>query len=139
MDYINIYELAEQVERGEVDPLEAFAKMKEYQKDLKDSMSMIEEYAMEEAAKHGKNFDLYGYSFTQKQGGRNWDFSTVPEIVEAEKNLKELKESAKSAWENNNRNIMSVHSGTGEVVALPTLKFKKDSLVVTKNHKDVVS
>ena len=50
--------MCEDVEKGEESPLEALANLKELESNMKDAIKFVMEYAVDEATKYEKTFNL---------------------------------------------------------------------------------
>jgi hypothetical protein len=118
------------VESGNSNPLEVFAVVKTIEKMFSDLKSKIDGYALDEAERFGKSsFEDFGCKFELRNGGKMFDYKHIPEWSEAKKNLENVEAKYKLAFENNEKNIMSV-SNDGEVLELPKVSFRKSSLIV---------
>ena len=76
---INIDTIKEDVEQGNVDALEAYIQLKSIEKELKESLSMVQEFALQEAEKYGPGeFEAFGASINVKNGAGRWNYKELP-------------------------------------------------------------
>jgi len=76
---INIDTIKEDVEQGNVDALEAYIQLKSIEKELKESLSMVQEFALQEAEKYGPGeFEAFGASINVKNGAGRWSYKELP-------------------------------------------------------------
>ncbi len=76
---INIDTIKEDVEQGNVDALEAYVQLKAIEKELKESLSMVQEFALQEAEKYGPGeFEAFGASINVKNGAGRWSYKELP-------------------------------------------------------------
>lgn len=94
-------DLVSSVNEGLVNPLEAFVAIKHMEEVCKLANKQLKEQAIEEAETYGvesKDLKAYGAQIQVKNGAGRWNFSHIKEISELEDNLKELKDSHKTAY-----------------------------------------
>ena len=126
----DIYEL---VKEGEIDPLKAIIVLKEIEKKAKEYKSKIDDIALEEITKYGRGgTEIDGYNISSRSAAGRWDFKHITEIQNLEKQLKELKEKHKSAYNQMTRNLTTLGDG-GEVIIPANYKHGKEIIVITKN------
>ena len=123
---INNGELVQNVIDGLEDPLKAYALLLDQKTYIEKCIKEIKEGALQEAQKYDKTFELHGYKFESKKGGAYYDYSTIPDIKEAERNLKELKQEAIART----KTVHDCLSEDGEILPKPIVKYKADSLSV---------
>ena len=76
---INIDTIKQDVEQGNIDALEAYVKLKSIEKELKESLSMVQEFALQEAEKYGQSeFEAYGASVNVKHSSGRWSYKELP-------------------------------------------------------------
>ena len=127
---MNYKEITEQVVEGEMNPLIALAKLKKIKKELEECFKQVDPLALEESQLHGnKTFELMGYSFEKRSGGRMYDFKGVPSWVKAKEKLKEVENQSLQALKSYESGLM-VANAEGEEVILPKVLFRKDSLII---------
>ena len=130
-----IKDLYQLVNDGEINPLTAVIFLKELEKKSKEYKSKIEDIAIDELSKYGREgTDLNGYSLKLKKSAGRWDFKHIEEIVEAENNLKQLKEKYKLAYHQIEHNTTSVGEG-GEVIKPAHFKHGKEIISISKKHE----
>jgi len=132
-------DLVTQVRLGNVNAAFVALQLKHMTKVVTGTTKNIEEEAINELNKEGRDGLEYGdYSLKFREGSRTVDYSGIPEIENLEKQLKETKEKYKQALLGIERNSTVLDSGTrwvangGEVLPLPTWKYNKSSLVLSK-------
>lgn len=94
-------DLVSSVNEGLVNPLEAFVAIKHMEEVCKLANKQLKEQAITEAETYGvesKDLKAYGAQIQVKNGAGRWNFSHIKEISELEDNLKELKDSHKTAY-----------------------------------------
>lgn len=128
---MNTYEeIAEQVEKGEFDPLKAYAHLKREEAILKSCIARVQEAAVEEAEKYeDKKFEAHGFQFERREGRKMYDFKHIPEWIEAKGALKTVEDKAKAALAARDRNLLTA-TEDGEEAYLPRVTFTKSSLSV---------
>jgi len=125
-------EIANQVLNGEQDALIAYAELKAAEKSLKAVLAQIEPLALEEAAKYGKSFELYGHKFEQRNGAIRYTFSHLPQWQAADNAKKLVEQQSKQA-------LKAMQIGNtiidedGVVIQPPKVSYTKDSLIVKIN------
>jgi hypothetical protein len=96
---MNVYEqIAEEVEKGDYNPLEAYAQLKREEAILKSCIARVIEAAVEEAEKYPeKKFEAYGYAFERREGRKMYDFKHIPAWIAAKGEIKAIEDRAKAA------------------------------------------
>jgi len=105
--------ITDDVTEGWINPLDAYIVFTDLKKKLEKSAKIINELAIDESQKFGSKFEYQGYTVTNVNGRRTFDYSGCNEIVELEKQLKERKEFYKKA------KIAADSGGWSEVETLP--------------------
>lgn len=125
-----IVRLVTDVNDGHENPLKAYALLRQWGKDIDSALKEIEEYALLEAKKFPKTFELDGFEFTRSEGSRRFDFKGCKSWVETNAQLKEIEDRLKAAW-NASQKIGAIASmETGEELELPICNFGKESLTI---------
>ena len=76
---INIDTIKQDVEQGNIDALEAYVQLKSIEKEVKESISMVQEFALQEAEKYGPGkFDAFGAEINVKNGAGRWSYKELP-------------------------------------------------------------
>ena len=94
-------DLVSSVNEGLVNPLEAFVAIKHMEEVCKLANKQLKEQAIEESETYGvesKDLSAYGAKIQVKNGAGRWNFSHIKEISQLEDQLKELKDSHKTAY-----------------------------------------
>lgn len=119
-----------ELEQGNINPLEAYAKAKQLEAEHQEYFEKIQTEALEEAKKYeGKTFTAFNFAFEKRQGRKTFDFKHLQEWTLQKSKLAEVEEKYKIAWENSNKNVKSV-TDEGEVLELPKVTYGKDVLVI---------
>lgn len=75
-----VEQLVAKVDEGEVNPLRAYGQLAAIEKIAGDARKRIAEQALDEASKYPeKNINAYGATFTIKEAGVKYDYSSDPE------------------------------------------------------------
>ena len=124
-----MHEIVNQVKEGNQDALIAYAELKAAEKSLKAALEELEPLALEEAAKYGKTFELYGHKFEQRNGAIRYTFSHLPQWQAADNAKKLIEQQSKQAlkaMETGN----TIIDADGCIVEPPKVLYSKDSLIV---------
>ena len=124
-----MHEIVNQVKEGNQDALIAYAELKAAEKSLKAALAELEPLALEEAAKYGKTFELYGHKFEQRNGAIRYTFSHLPQWQAADNAKKLIEQQSKQAlkaMETGN----TIIDADGCIVEPPKVSYSKDSLIV---------
>lgn len=124
-------EAVQKVIDGEASVLEVYAAINLELKELENCKKQIEDYAKEEAEKHGKTFEHKGYKFELRQGGRSYSFKNIPEWQTYSKALKDCEERYKAAYSSFEKGLMTADE-SGEVMELPEVTYRSNSLIIKK-------
>lgn len=125
----DIYEL---VKEGDLDPLKAIVVLKEIEKKAKEYKSMIDDIALDEITKYGKEgTNIEGYNVNVRASAGRWDFKHIIEITDLEIKIKELKEKHKGSYKQMLNNLTTLGEG-GEVIIPANYKGGKEIIVITK-------
>lgn len=118
---------------GNFPALEAFANMKHLADHLALCMETIKSTAIEEAKKYEKGAVVHGYKLSVNQNaGARWDFSHIPEWVAKKKELSDIEDRAKTAFQNSKKGIMAV-ANDGELVESARYKGGREAIVLEGN------
>jgi hypothetical protein len=128
---MNVFEqIAEEVEKGEYNPLAAYAQLKRDEANLKSCIARVIEAAVEEAEKYPeKKFEAYGYAFERREGRKMYDFKHIPAWIAAKGEIKAIEDRAKAALAASIKDLLTATTD-GEEVHLPRVTFTKSSLSV---------
>lgn len=124
-------EAVQQVIDGNADVLEVYAAINLELKELENCKKQIEDYAKEEAEKHGSKFEHKGYKFELRQGGRSYSFKNIPEWNTYNKALKDCEERYKAAFSSYEKGLMTADEN-GEEMDLPEVSYRSNSLIIKK-------
>ena len=126
-----VKDIAQLVENGEIEAIRAFLFLKEIEMKSKEYKKKIEEIALNELSEYNGNTEMNGYSISLKKSAGRWDFKHIQEIVDAEDNLKQLKEKYKLAYKQQDNNITAIGDG-GEVIQPAKFKHGKEIIQIKK-------
>lgn len=124
-------EAVQQVIDGNADPLEVYAAINLELKELENCKKQIEDYAKEEAEKHGNKFEHKGYKFELRQGGRSYSFKNIKAWSDKQKEIKEIEERYKAAFSSYEKGLMTADEN-GEEMELPEVTYRSNSLIIKK-------
>jgi hypothetical protein len=126
-----IMQLAYAVERGEADPLTAFAELSKIEKVAKEAKEQIKEQAIAEAAKYAERaIPIAGVIVEKKAAAGRWSFANIRAWSEAKANLAAIEERAKAAYQAAHKFGAITATEDGEVVELPTYTAGGETLAV---------
>ena len=128
---MNIEELKEEIQSGNISSIIGLAKLKDIAKEVKQAIEGVELEAKEEASKYESTFQLDGYKIEQRSGGKMFDFKHLEDWQTYNKALKDCEERYKIAFSAYSKGITSINED-GEVQEMPNVTYKKDSLVFKK-------
>jgi hypothetical protein len=127
----NIKQLAFAVERGEADPLTAFAELAKIEKVAKEAKEQIKEQAIAEAAKYAERaIPIAGVIVEKKAAAGKWDFKGIRAWSEAKANLAAIEERAKAAYQAAQKFGAITATEDGEVLELPTYQSGGETLAI---------
>lgn len=130
---VDLFKLVESVKDGETSPLEAYGIIKSVMIDAKEALDYVMEQALEESDKFNENsFEQFGYKFTKVPARRNYDFSSIPEWVEANRFIKEMEAKFKQAASAYEKGTRLFDEQTGEQIPIPGVKHSQPSISVTR-------
>tara|TARA_R100000655_G_scaffold31221_1_gene62655 strand:- start:1315 stop:1731 length:417 start_codon:yes stop_codon:yes gene_type:complete len=136
LDKLPIKDIYNLVIEGEIDPLKAVIVLKEIEKKAKEYKCMIDDIALDEITKYGRGgTEIDGYSVSVRSSAGRWDFKHIKDITDLEKQLKELKEKHKAAYNQMTRNLTTLGEG-GEVIIPANYKQGKEIIVISKLKND---
>jgi hypothetical protein len=128
----NLAQLVQDCIDGNESGLKAFAILREQKAFIEDCMKEIESLAYDEAESYGeKKFNDHGFSFEIRSGGAMYDFKECPNWIEKKAELKSLEDMLKAALKSRELGGTTVDEN-GEVLSLPTVTHRKDSIVIKK-------
>ena len=126
---IDFKEAAQKVIDGEVDPIVTYAEMKQYKKDLDESLKIIEDVAREEALKFGeKNFVHKGWKIEVRNGATRYSFKNIQEWNDKQKELKDLEAKYKHAYQSAQKGLTTLSED--EILQLPETTTSKESIII---------
>lgn len=129
----NLQEVLSAVQDGREDALSFYAQLKELEKEIKDSLTIIDPIVEDESGAYSeKVFFDHGFQFEKRQGGKRFSFKGIPTWDEAEKFKKELEEKFRLAWLSREKGTVIYDDETGEEVPIPSVTYSKDSLIVKR-------
>lgn len=127
---MNIQKKVKDALDGKINPLDAYAELKLYAKELADQIKEVEPLALDEAQKQPeKKFQYKGFLFEYRQGTPRYSYKNIDDWVQKQAELKAIEDRAKSAFKNANKGLTTV-DGDGVVPDMPEVSYAKDSLSV---------
>ena len=128
-----IYRACVGVLEGDTPALKQYAKLCEIEKEIKTAKADMLESVQYELDKQPKTFNEYGYTFEKRAGGRMYDYKHLKEWQVHSKELKNCEERFRISLASNEKGLNLV-SNEGEVLELPKVTYKRDSLIVKKTQ-----
>ena len=120
--------VANAVDNGDVNPLEAAISLKKLELIVKAAKNRIDDSVIEESSKYDKSFTYADAEITTKSSAGRYDYSEIPEVVEMERQLKALKDKHKAALKHN-----IIDLTTGEIIKPPIYKGGKEIISIKLN------
>lgn len=126
-----LHKINEAVINGEKPALEAYVELTEIGKLLDSVKKGVQDEAITEIEKHGKGVhELYGAKIQHKNGAAMYDFKHIPEWAEKKADLAKLEDSYKALYRAKYLGDFAKVED-GEVMELPKVTYRKDSIQVT--------
>lgn len=123
--YIN--KIADDVVIGEIDPITAAREFNQIKKAISSAQECIYEDLKNEVGKFSST-ELTEQKIQVRKGGLAWDFKGIKSWSEKKSELLQIEEKAKLAYKSAVSNSVTIED-TGEVVELPDVTYKKDSII----------
>lgn len=130
---MNYAQLVQDVIDGNEDPIKAYTVLKEHADFISNCLNEIKpdlQHALDKIDE--KKFSMYGYSFEKRAGGAIYDYSPIKEWADKKAELTALELQYKSAYQNSLKGLGALRGD--EVLELPAVKFRSDSLIMKKNE-----
>ena len=84
------------IDNGEIDALEAYIKLKAFEKSFAETLKRIEPLAFEVASKwNEKTFTYKGAEIQKKNSAGRYDFSHIPQYIQQKDKLKSVEDASK--------------------------------------------
>ena len=112
--------------------LTLYGELKQLKDEVESAIKKIMPDVIDEASKNEKTFTFSGFTFEQRTGGPVYDFKEVPGWEEAKASLQLIEHMSKEAYKMY-ANKVDLVTPDGEVVPLPKVTYKSDSLIVKKS------
>jgi hypothetical protein len=129
---MNFKQLTQDVIDGNESALKAYGLIKDYSDEIKKSLDIVKEAAIQEASLYEeKTFKYGGFKFEKRAGGQRFDFSQLSEWKDHKKALKDCEDRYKAAYAAYKRGVNQV-SSDGEILEMPIVKNSPDTIVVKK-------
>ena len=126
-----IVNLLDSVESEKIDIIEAYCKLKNIEKLVKDSIKQVYPDAISEASKYEKTFNHNGFNIQQKSAGAKWNYDHIKEWVDKKKELTDLQESYKASYSQRMKNL-NIADNEGNVIECAKYVGGSDSLTIKK-------
>ena len=125
-----IENMNEDVQEGELNPLEAYARLKEAEQLVKQALLETFDLALDEADRYGeKAFTAHGFRIEKRSGRRTYHFEHIPDYVEANNFMKEVKQKYTDAY-NQSQKGNTLIDDSGEVLPMAKVTYSKDPIIV---------
>jgi cell fate (sporulation/competence/biofilm development) regulator YlbF (YheA/YmcA/DUF963 family) len=120
---------------GNASALEAYALIKQYEKDVTEFIAaakkQVEEEAIKESEKYpSKTFEHQGFKFERRQGRAMYDYKEVSAWAKYKEKLASIESLAKLAAQSNQLGKSIFDEETGEIIEPCKVTFTKDVLIV---------
>lgn len=124
--------LLEQTENGDLSALTTYAQIKRLKDLFTEAEKQISDLALDQASEYSeKTFTEGLFTFEKRNGSRRFSYKNIPEVVTAEKTVKDLKETYKQAFISMEKGLSSVDED-GVLLEVPEVSYTKDVLIVKK-------
>ncbi len=120
--------MAQSVIDGDVSAIKIFIQMKQLSKHLDNCLSKIKSDVKYEM-KNEKSIEKDGFTIEIRSGGKMFDFKNCTSWINAKTALSGVEEILKLNFHASQQG-MGLHDSNGEEPELPTITYKKDSIVV---------
>ena len=132
-----IENITNDVLNGNRDALEVFIAFKSISDVLDKSKKIIDEVAMNEVEKY-QNENYKGFKVSVVQGRKMFDFKGIKEYSEKQKELKEIEDKYKSAFEGVQKGTVQIEGENwidqnGEILPLPKISYGKSYIKLEKS------
>ena len=123
-------------EEGNQSSLDAFINLREQRKMHEECIALIKQFEDEykntiESDAEGYPSGYNGYKIECRSGGVTYDYSDLKEWQQAEQTKKDIEAKYKQAYLSKQKGLMPL-SDDGEVLDLPTPKYRKGSIILKK-------
>src|SRR3972149_2237161 len=113
---MNVIEITQKVQDGEIDPLKAYIEFKAFEKKFKECMLAVQELAIAESRKYGqKTFTAFNAEITLKSNPGTWTFES-DEYYKRKKMLKDFEDQMKASYYAKEKNSIIVDDISGEII-----------------------
>lgn len=134
------------VDQGDRDALDVYMELRELKAETEETLKTFKAWESENFDEILNDADSYrnefkGFEIKKRNGGKTMVYDNIPEITEAQSVVKELQSKYKLAFEGIQRGAtISQTKGfftdaDGVELPLPTVKYRKDSISVTRLKK----
>ena len=124
-------QMVQDVLDGNESPYRALGIMNMVMKDLQAKIDIVKEIALEDSLKYDKKFYSDGFDIERREGGRMWDFKSIPEWNEAKDRLIEVESKYKALADAYGKfKGVQVATEDGEETIMPKVTYRKDSLIL---------
>lgn len=126
---MDLSQLVIDIKEGIENPLKGYALLLSRKKEIESYIEEIKDLATNEALKYESTFNHSGFVFHKRSGGQTYDYSDIPEWIDQKNELKKIEEKYKNAYISSQKGCLTIE-GDGEVLDLPKIKYRKDSLII---------
>lgn len=129
-----VLETVQSYDNGDTNILDACIEMKKLQHEAEEMVSTCKAFFRDnidgiQAASEAVGKTYKGYSFQVNAGRKSWNYSAIPEIVEASNKVKELQGKYQAYFNVKFKGGVPL-SEDGEVMPLPTLSYGSSSVTI---------
>ena len=127
-----VADLMDKAEGGDINPLELYAEIKDYNNFITDAIKQLEPLALSESLNFPeKTFECNGYEITKRDGSTLWSYKNIPLWNELKDKLKLVEEQSKQAFLSRQKGLL-IANEDGEEIIFPEISYSKSGLVVKK-------
>lgn len=124
-----IIQMAYRVDNGTLNPLDAYCELSRIENLCAALKKQIQQQAVNEAQKHGKNFKHMGFEIQCKSGAGRWKFDHINDWVVAKMNMSIIEDNAKWAYKLSEKGSLPVNDG-GEILEPATYVPGADTIAL---------
>ena len=128
---IDTEQLVQDVMDGKQNPYEALFLLKKLMKSTKLAVEIVEIEAFNSCQYEDKTFINGDLQIEKRNGAKLWNFKGCESYKKAKANLTEIEDTLKAAYSANEKGLQMITEDS-EIVELPIVTFKKDSLIIKK-------
>tara|TARA_R110000803_G_scaffold70019_3_gene132675 strand:+ start:141 stop:533 length:393 start_codon:yes stop_codon:yes gene_type:complete len=128
---IDTANLVQEVMDGKCSPYKALHFLKDYAKQIKNQIEIVETEAFNQSEYEDRTFLKDGFEIEKRNGRKVWNFKNCNSFKLANDNLEEIKNDLKQNFSLFEKGKSSVDEN-GEIGEIPLVTFTKDSIIIKK-------